>query len=350
MSIAKNGPELASNVGTFVSQTFPGVFKPAAAVPAPAAPTVSLEFDMSATVPVGTVQVNMRSTGTGPLTVTLDYGDGSKEVRSVVSGSMSLSHHYSTAGTFNVSAYVVDSAKNAGIANLAVTIAAAVAAEKPAPAPTPASAVTAVAAGPYSLSYSTWTNEMVDNGVFSGQYDMVVYTDTAGLKWYIINRPDKRQDPSCTWSTDFQSTKSGSVTVLAPNCGLIRFSGTGVFTLTLRGDTAGYEAHRKSYTAKDSPGLVAWVGGGGPGLVKMTVLYASDKVQGVDTDLSIGNHGVGIHCTPTKDNGICNEPPVILRFDLNNSSFVDVEIGVVGWSAQDKDWVQPKYLDFAGKG
>ncbi len=94
-----------------------------------AAPTVSIEVTPAspiAGVPVAITVTASSGTTANPRqvqTLELDFGDGTRETRSNVTGTAAFTHTYSTAGGYTITARAVDVAGNTGVGSRAIVVA-----------------------------------------------------------------------------------------------------------------------------------------------------------------------------------------------------------------------------------
>lgn len=95
-----------------------------------AAPPVSITVDTSTPTEGVPVSITVATTATGSTarqiqSLTVDFGDGSAETRTGVTGSVGFSHTYGRSGGYTIIATAVDVAGNTGVASKAITVAAA---------------------------------------------------------------------------------------------------------------------------------------------------------------------------------------------------------------------------------
>ena len=96
-------------------------------VTATAAPSVTITASDTGTTGVPhPITVTFAAAGAAPArqiqTLTVDFGDGTSETRSNVTGSVGFSHTYNQARGYNISATAVDVAGNTGVASKAIVI------------------------------------------------------------------------------------------------------------------------------------------------------------------------------------------------------------------------------------
>lgn len=151
-----------------------------------AAPTVTITAENGTEgVPVP-ITISTAATGSTPArqiqTLTVDFGDGTRETRSNVTGSVGFSHTYNQARGYTISATAVDVAGNTGVASKAIVIAPAALptitafSATPNPVPSSANGLTTITVAASSTG-APLRNVTVRNMTSGGE---VIYSGTGG--------------------------------------------------------------------------------------------------------------------------------------------------------------------------